>query len=97
MNYCQGKLYETIQKNGSHSPPYDRNRPILLTGSHRSGTTWVGKIISASNSVGYIMEPFNISHPRSGLVGVKFDYWFQYINHENGSLYYEPIKKMLGF
>jgi hypothetical protein len=97
MKYCQGKLYEAIQKNGTHSSSYDGSRPMLLTGSHRSGTTWVGKIISASNSVGYIMEPFNISHPRPGLVGVNFDYWFQYINHENGSLYYEPIKKMLGF
>ena len=34
-------------------------RPILVTGSHRSGTTWVGKTIALSPSVTYIGEPFN--------------------------------------
>ncbi|MDX2361734.1 MAG: sulfotransferase [Crocinitomicaceae bacterium] len=34
-------------------------RPILVTGSHRSGSTWVGKIISESKDVQYIHEPFN--------------------------------------
>ena len=75
----------------------DNKKPILLAGSHRSGTTWVGKIISSSRSVGYLMEPFNKSHPRPGLVDSEFDNWFQYVNHENGPLYYEQIKRMLKF
>lgn len=33
--------------------------PILITGSHRSGTTWVGKMISLSWYTFYIEEPFN--------------------------------------
>jgi len=32
-------------------------RPILITGSHRSGTTWVGKVINSSNTVNYLHEP----------------------------------------
>jgi hypothetical protein len=36
-----------------------RVRPILLTGSHRSGSTWVGQMIACHPSVAYIEEPFN--------------------------------------
>lgn len=72
-------------------------KPILLTGSHRSGSTWVGKILSSSREVGYLMEPFNLTDRRPGLVNVHFDYWFQYINDKNSTSYYEPIKKMLEF
>lgn len=35
-------------------------KPILVTGSHRSGSTWIGKMISESPEVGYVREPFNL-------------------------------------
>lgn len=35
------------------------NRPILVTGSHRSGTTWVGKMIACHPRIVYCSEPFN--------------------------------------
>lgn len=35
------------------------NRPILVTGSHRSGTTWVGKMIAYHPHIVYCSEPFN--------------------------------------
>ena len=31
--------------------------PILVTGSHRSGSTWVGKMLSVAPHVAYIHEP----------------------------------------
>jgi hypothetical protein len=34
-------------------------RPIVVTGTHRAGTTWVGEMISKSPEVTYIHEPFN--------------------------------------
>lgn len=34
-------------------------RPIVVTGSHRSGTTWVGKMIASHPNVLYFSEPFN--------------------------------------
>ena len=71
-------------------------RPILVTGSHRSGSTWVGRMIAASPAVGYIHEPFKIYH-RPGTCGVKFVYWFTYITRENESAYYEHIKNTLEF
>ncbi len=48
--------------------------PILVTGSIRSGSTFVGKMLSASRKVGYIHEPFNKDF------GLKeIDRWFLYI------------------
>jgi hypothetical protein len=34
-------------------------RPILVTGSNRSGTTWVGRMLCASRELNYVYEPFN--------------------------------------
>ncbi|GAB5400433.1 MAG: hypothetical protein Aureis2KO_20180 [Aureisphaera sp.] len=36
-----------------------KKKPILVTGAHRSGSTWVGKILSASPKMRYVHEPFN--------------------------------------
>lgn len=37
---------------------------ILVTGSHRSGTTWIGKVISEATVRMYVNEPFNIYRHR---------------------------------
>jgi Sulfotransferase family len=71
-------------------------KPILVTGSHRSGTTWVGKMIAASPAVGYIHEPFNLTH-RPGICTAKFPYWFTYVIEENEKAYYVPLKNTLAF
>lgn len=72
-------------------------QPILITGSHRSGTTWVGKILSTSPNIGYIHEPFNIESTRPGISGRKFENWFQYVTPENEDLYYPVLKRTLEF
>lgn len=64
----------------------DKNKPILVTGSHRSGSTWIGKMLSLSDSVGYIQEPFHLYHPL-GINATEFDYWYQYICKENDKQY----------
>jgi hypothetical protein len=71
-------------------------KPILITGSHRSGTTWVGRIIATSPSVGYINEPFNINY-RTRLFQARFDYWFTYVNGQNEHKYYRQIKNAIEF
>ena len=70
-------------------------KPILITGSHRSGSTWVGRMIAASSSVRYIHEPFNIYNELCPC-GAKFDYWFQYVTRANEEAYYEHMKHVLG-
>ena len=71
-------------------------KPILVTGSHRSGTTWVGKMIAVSTDVIYIHEPFNLTHD-PGICGAKFDYWFTYITEENQPQYYRHLKNTFTF
>lgn len=66
--------------------------PILITGAHRSGTTWVGKIIAAVPAIHYVHEPFNIDYKPNK---IKPDYWFQYITRENEGMLYEHIKKLV--
>lgn len=70
-------------------------RPILVTGSHCSGSTWVGRMIAASPTVRYIHEPFNIYNELCPC-GAKFDYWFQYVTQANEKAYYEHMKHVLG-
>jgi hypothetical protein len=71
-------------------------RPILVTGAHRSGTTWVGKTLAQAPGVGYIHEPFKITR-RPGVCNVPIAYWYTYVNDDNSLRYYEPVKQMLEF
>lgn len=52
-------------------------RHILVTGPHRSGTTWVGKTVSKSHGIKYVHEPFNVGRSHKH-VGLKLDTWFLY-------------------
>jgi len=74
-----------------------QQRPILLTGSHRSGTTWVGRIISSSREVGYIMEPFNDVNRRKGVFEKQFNRFFPCLNPEEKDEYFESFQKTLTF
>ncbi|HUH21151.1 MAG TPA: hypothetical protein VLZ09_04715, partial [Gaiellaceae bacterium] len=57
-------------------------RPILVTGAHRSGTTWVGKMLALAPGVGYVHEPFN---PRFS--AGRFDRYFTVVTRENEARY----------
>jgi hypothetical protein len=70
--------------------------PILVTGSHRSGTTWVGRTLEASGGLGYIDEPFSILH-RPGVLGARFDAWFPYITTDPGGRLTASVGQMLEF
>ena len=73
-------------------------KAILITGSHRSGSTWVGKMLSQSPEIVYIHEPFSVTYPPgSGICAAKFDYWFSYVTHENEANYYQSIKDTINF
>jgi len=74
------------------------NKPVLITGSHRSGTTWVGRMIAQSPKVAYIHEPFSVSDaPGKGICNTKFKYWFTYVTDDNDKKYYQPVKDTLTF
>jgi len=74
----------------------DISHPILVTGAHRSGTTWVGKMLAADAETGYISEPLNVLH-RPGVFRAKVNHWYQYICDENGSEYLKSLQETLEF
>ena len=70
--------------------------PILVTGAHRSGTTWVGKMLAADAMTAYISEPLNVLH-RPGVFRPKVKYWYQYICEDNESEYLPAFQELLEF
>jgi len=70
--------------------------PILVTGSHRSGSTWTGRMIANAPNVAYIHEPFNINH-RPGVCKANFHYHFTYICKENEFLFIKDLEDCLSF
>lgn len=73
-------------------------RPILVTGSHRSGTSWVGRMLAACPDppIAYLWEPFSVLH-RPGVCDARFPYWFPYVGPENQRLYRQSLQDMLAF
>ena len=70
--------------------------PILVTGAHRSGTTWVGRMLSAEKSTAYISEPLNVLH-RRGVYGANVPHWYQYITAENEAQYLPAFQQLMNF
>ena len=67
-------------------------KPILVTGAHRSGTTWVGKMLALAPGVAYLHEPFN---PRFS--AGAFDRYFTVVTVENESRYAGELERTLAF
>jgi len=65
---------------------------IFVTGSHRSGSTWIGKIISSANRVRYVHEPFNMRQKRNNS---PFKYWFEYVSKKSDKDYQERVRVYL--
>lgn len=70
--------------------------PILVTGAHRSGTTWVGKMLAVSSRTAYISEPLNVMH-RPGVLRAPVRNWYTYICSENESPYLPAFQETLRF
>lgn len=70
--------------------------PILVAGSHRSGTTWVGKMLAADADTAYISEPLNVLH-RPGVFRAPVKYWYTYITAENEADYLPAFRELLNF
>lgn len=72
------------------------NDPILVTGAHRSGTTWVGRMLAANPQTAYISEPLNVLH-RRGVYRADVKHWYQYITSENEAEYLPAFQELLNF
>jgi len=74
----------------------DITHPILVTGAHRSGSTWAGRMLAADSQTAYISEPLNVLH-RPGIYGANVKYWYQYICDENEGDYLPAFHQLLDF
>jgi hypothetical protein len=87
-------LDEQRQAVAAASPAVARP-PILVTGSPRSGSTWVGNVLALDRNTGYVHEPFNRNCPpglcRAGLTH------FAYVTAENEAPYLEPLRDTLAW
>lgn len=54
-------------------------RPILVTGVHRSGTMWAGRMLGLPRGIGYIHEPFD---PPAGTCCNIFDTRYTYLSSD---------------
>ena len=70
--------------------------PILVTGTHRSGTTWIGKMLAAEASTAYISEPLNKLH-RPGVLSARVDHWYQYVCKENEAEFVPAFQELLEY
>lgn len=80
----------------SYRSPIDkrtRSNPVVVTGIHRSGSTWVGNVLSKSSTVKYIHEPFNGICP-SGVCTADFPYTYMHVNEENEEAFYPALSDM---
>jgi hypothetical protein len=69
------------------------HQPLLVTGAHRTGTTWVGKMLAAGGFA-YVSEPLNVLH-RPGLMSAPVLHWYAYITKENEAEYLPAFQKTL--
>jgi hypothetical protein len=70
--------------------------PILVTGAHRSGTSWVGKMLAAGGQTALINEPFNRSH-QTGMMRAPVRSVYTYVCHQNEAEYLVPMQETLAY
>ncbi len=74
-------------------------RPILATGMHRSGGSWVAKMLVDGSNAVHINEPLNRRHPPGlspGILRVPAPLSYQYIAEHNDREYGPGYADMLG-
>jgi hypothetical protein len=71
-------------------------KPILVTGAHRSGTTWIGKMLALAPGVGYIHEPFS-PDTAPGINGGAFETYFTRVDEGSEQRYLPHLERTLAF
>jgi hypothetical protein len=84
-----GWLLPLVRRRRIHS-----HKPILVTGPHRSGTTWVGRMLSAGGDLAYVSEPLNVLH-RQGVMDAPVQHWYTYVCNENEGQYVSAFEATL--
>src|SRR5215203_437945 len=70
------------------------SKPILITGSHRSGSTWLASMLALSSNSLVAHEPFNIQPWAYALDGLA-KYWFTYAPALPQAMVFEAFSKVI--
>ena len=70
-----------------------RSPALLVTGAHRTGTTWVGKMLAAGGYA-YVSEPLNVLH-RPGVMRAPVRKWYTCITRENEADFLPAFQRTL--
>src|ERR687884_126981 len=62
--------------------PLGPRSPVLVTGMHRSGTSWVGSMLCAGGELVNIGEPLNVLN-RQTIFPKRVDLWYAHVTEEN--------------
>ncbi|MCI0574961.1 MAG: sulfotransferase [Chloroflexi bacterium] len=71
------------------------NNPIYITGSQRSGSSWVAQMLATSPGLAWLDEPFSRKKHSQGICAADFPYWFTYISKHNEAFFRKPIQDTL--
>lgn len=69
-----------------------KKRHILVTGCPRSGTTFLGKVLSFPTEVGYIREPFNRDF---GLDDLEYEFPYIHQGMQKEQVYRDMVEALL--
>ncbi|MCC5841397.1 MAG: sulfotransferase [Opitutales bacterium] len=68
--------------------------PILVTGSHRSGSTWVGEVLASAPGVFYVHEPLNPTFSPHYLGAEGLPYFYQ-ISPSDEEVFHTAFDRLL--
>ena len=74
----------------------DNMKPILITGAHRTGTTWMGKMLALDPGITYVSEPLHLGHSR-GVLSQPVENWYSYICDDNGAQFENAFQNTIQF
>lgn len=67
---------------------------VIVTGSHRSGGTWVGRMLCESHELRYVDEPFNRNNPVTRL-RTRPPRMYQYVCDANADDWHRDVAELL--
>ena len=67
-------------------------KPIIISGSPRSGSTWIGRVLEVHPDTRYVHEPFNIGIERKNS---PFKYWMEGVLDNQNQTHLSKVKTYL--
>jgi Sulfotransferase family len=99
-NMAEDRASSTFHSSSLERARVDRNeedkRPVLVTGMHRSGTSWLGAMLSASGEFINVQEPLSVQN-RQTILRSLVKHWYTYICDTNEDLYLPFYRDALAF